>query len=64
MRPMPHLPARVVWEEGMYLAPQHFQAQGRHVEQAIAHAVDVLFPYAWGVAHQRAADIGRVAVAR
>jgi len=39
-----------VWEEGMYLAPQHFQAQRRHVEEAVAHTIDVLFPYAWGVA--------------
>ena len=26
--------SRVVWAEGMYLAPQHFQAQNRYFEEA------------------------------
>jgi type VI secretion system protein ImpJ len=50
MRLKPHLPARVVWQEGMYLAPHHFQAQRRHAEDALALAVDALFPFAYGVA--------------
>ena len=41
--------ARVVWEEGMYLAPHHFQAQRRYVEDALAGAVAALFPFPWGV---------------
>lgn len=43
-------PARVVWREGMHLAPHHFQAQRRHAEETLALAVDALFPYAYGVA--------------
>ena len=50
MRLTPHLPARVVWQEGMYLAPHHFQAQRRHAEDALALAVDALFPFSYGVA--------------
>jgi type VI secretion system protein ImpJ len=50
MRPSPHLPARVVWQEGMYLAPHHFQAQRRHFEDSVALALRSLVPYEWGVA--------------
>ncbi|HEY0780533.1 MAG TPA: type VI secretion system baseplate subunit TssK [Gemmatirosa sp.] len=47
--PLPPTSARVVWEEGMYLAPHHFQAQRRHVEDGVAGAIAALFPFAWGV---------------
>jgi type VI secretion system protein ImpJ len=40
---------RVVWEEGMFLAPQHFQAQRRHFEESLGHTVDTLFPFGYGV---------------
>lgn len=33
----------------MFLAPQHFQAQRRHFEDGLALALDVLFPFAYGV---------------
>ena len=38
---------RVVWTEGMYLAPQHFQTQGRYLEDSLAFAVSSLWfrPY-------------------
>lgn len=48
--PPPPASARVVWEEGMYLAPHHFQAQRRHFEDGVAQAVTALFPFAWGLA--------------
>ena len=49
MRVKPPVPARVVWAEGMYLAPHHFQAQRRHAEDEAARLLDALFPFAWGV---------------
>jgi type VI secretion system protein ImpJ len=49
MRVKPAAPARVVWEEGMFLAPHHFQAQRRHFEEGVARVLDALFPFAWGV---------------
>lgn len=49
MRVKPPAAARVVWQEGMYLAPHHFQAQRRHVEDELARTVAALFPFAWGV---------------
>lgn len=38
---------RVAWSEGMYLAPQHFQTQGRYLEDSVAFAVSSLWfrPY-------------------
>ena len=49
MRLPPRRVNRVVWEEGMFLAPQHFQAQRRHFEESLGHAVDALFPFGYGV---------------
>jgi type VI secretion system protein ImpJ len=34
---------RVVWSEGMYLAPQHFQTQGRYLEDSVAFAMSSLW---------------------
>ena len=45
----PRRQSRVVWEEGMYLAPHHFQAQRRHSEDTLAATLDALFPFAYGV---------------
>lgn len=42
-------PQRVVWEEGMHLTPQHFQAQRRYQEDQTARTFDVLFPFAYGL---------------
>lgn len=33
----------------MYLAPHHFQAQRRHVEDTVVRTVDALVPFAYGV---------------
>jgi type VI secretion system protein ImpJ len=41
---------RVVWEEGMHLLPQHFQAQRRHAADQVARSMDLLTPFGWGVA--------------
>ena len=40
---------RIVWEEGMFLAPQHFQAQRQHFEETLGHTIEALFPLGWGV---------------
>src|ERR1700689_4800405 len=39
--------SRVVWSEGMYLGPQHFQAQSRYFEDSIKFAISSLWfkPY-------------------
>ena len=42
-------PRRVVWEDGMHLTPQHFQAQSRYQEDQATRTVDLLFPFAYGL---------------
>jgi type VI secretion system protein ImpJ len=41
--------SRVVWWEGMYLGPQHFQAQTRYFEEAIRFCVSLLWSYSFGL---------------
>ena len=45
---MKHL-SRVVWSEGMYLAPHHFQAQSRYFEDSIRFVSEALWDYAYGL---------------
>jgi type VI secretion system protein ImpJ len=42
--------SRVVWSEGMYLGPHHFQAQARYFEDAVQFATSGLWndPYGFG----------------
>jgi len=42
--------SRVVWAEGMYLAPHHFQAQNRYFEEAVHFATTSLWRDAFGLA--------------
>lgn len=39
---MKHL-SRLVWSEGMYLGPHHFQAQSRYFEDSVRFAIDGLY---------------------
>lgn len=41
--------SRVVWSEGMYLAPHHFQAQSRYFEDSVAFLSATLWRDPWGV---------------
>lgn len=41
--------SRVVWSEGMYLGPHHFQVQGRYFEDSIRYAASSLWFEAWGL---------------
>ena len=44
---MKHL-SRVVWQEGMYLGPHHFQAQSRFFEETIGFSVSAAAPWGYG----------------
>lgn len=50
IRRAPAAVARVVWEEGMALAPQHFQLHRRHLETSTTSALGVLHAFPYGVA--------------
>ena len=40
--------SKVVWSEGMYLGPHHFQAQNRYFEEAIHFAASSLWKHGYG----------------
>ena len=46
--PMKYL-SRVVWSEGMYLGPHHFQVQSRYFEDTIRFATSALWFEPWGL---------------
>ncbi len=39
---------KVVWSEGLFLQPQHFQQQDRHFERYVEGRCHGLVPYSWG----------------
>src|SRR3974390_1587413 len=41
--------SRVVWSEGMYLGPHHFQAQSRFFEDSVRFATTSLWFEPWGL---------------
>lgn len=43
--------SRVVWSEGMYLGPQHFQTQSRYFEDSLAFLSASLWYEPWGLLH-------------
>lgn len=51
---------KVLWGEGLFLRPQHFQRQDRYHESRLHQTANALHPYAWGV---RAIEIDRDALA-
>jgi type VI secretion system protein ImpJ len=59
---------RVAWREGMFLRPQHFQAQERYFDAHIRARVDSVQPYAWGftsiTVDEDLASLGKFGVSR
>ncbi|UMR30419.1 type VI secretion system baseplate subunit TssK [Massilia sp. MB5] len=43
------LPARLLWGEGLFLRPQHFQQQDQYHEARLHHTAQALHPYLWGI---------------
>lgn len=58
---------KVVWSEGMFLRPQHFQQQERYVEALVRGRSACLRPYDWGfqelILDREALSLGKVALA-
>jgi type VI secretion system protein ImpJ len=58
--------SRVVWSEGMYLGPHHFQTQSRYFEDSIHFAVEQCWFEPWGLVSckldEAAIQNGRVAI--
>jgi type VI secretion system protein ImpJ len=57
---------RVVWSEGMFLRPQHFQQQQRHVEHFVESRYGPLAAFGWGLSELRIdqdqLSVGKVAI--
>jgi type VI secretion system protein ImpJ len=57
---------KVVWSEGMFLQPQHFQQQDRYLERTLENRAGEISPYPWGYAHlaldESALALGKVAL--
>lgn len=43
--------SHVVWSEGMYLSPLHFQTQTRHQEDTLAFLISNLWNHPWGLSY-------------
>jgi len=43
------MPSKVLWDEGLFLRPQHFQQQERYHEARLNQTACALHPYCWGV---------------
>lgn len=43
------MPSPVLWGEGVFLRPQHFQQQDRYHEAILHQTARALYPYGWGV---------------
>ncbi len=41
--------AKILWGEGLFLRPQHFQRQDAYHEARLAHMARALHPYSWGI---------------
>ncbi|MBS0304386.1 MAG: type VI secretion system baseplate subunit TssK [Proteobacteria bacterium] len=59
---------RVIWSQGMFLQPHHFQQQQRYVDHFVDARVRAFAPYGWGfgnlVLDEAQLATGRVALAR
>lgn len=40
---------KVIWSEGLFLRPQHFQQSDRYYEKLVRSRVAALRPYSWGI---------------
>lgn len=58
--------SKVVWSEGLFLRPQHFQQQDRHIEWQIEARARHASPHGWGFAQleldEHALSIGKIAL--
>lgn len=43
--------SKLLWGEGLFLRPQHFQQQDQYHEHRLHESIKALHPYAWGVNH-------------
>lgn len=59
---------KVVWSQGMFLQPHHFQQEARYTERLLDSRLRALSPFAWGFQDLQLDDsllaLGRIGIAR
>lgn len=59
---------KVVWSEGMFLQPQHFQQQARYIENYVEGRCSGLRPYSWGFTEleldSKLLGLGKIAISK
>ena len=55
--------SKVIWSQGMFLQPHHFQQEARHVEHLVDLRVRATGPHAWGFS-ELVLDEGQLALGR
>lgn len=59
---------KVIWSEGLFLRPQHFQQQDRYIDALVRTSVGAVFPYAYGFLDLRLDEellkLGKVGIAQ
>jgi len=57
---------RIIWSEGTFLQPQHFQQHDRHLEAQIEQRTRALGPHSWGflelAVDESLLELGKLAV--
>lgn len=57
---------KVIWTEGMFLQPQHFQQHDRHIEQQLRDRLQAAWAYGWGFSSltldDAALNLGKLAI--
>jgi len=60
--------SKIIWSEGMFLRPQHFQQNDRYLEALIENRCSPLRPYAWGIEelqiNEEALSLGKIEIAK
>jgi type VI secretion system protein ImpJ len=59
--------SKIIWSEGMFLRPQHFQQNDRYFEALIEDRCSSLRPYSWGIVelqiNEEALSLGKIEIA-
>lgn len=60
--------SKIIWSEGMFLRPQHFQQNDRYLESLIQNRCGPMRPYSWGIEEleidQEALNLGKIEIAK
>ena len=58
--------SKIIWSEGMFLRPQHFQQNDRYFESLIEQRCSPMRPYSWGIEelqiNQQALSLGKIEI--